>query len=125
MSETVPSVSPRKEFMANETTPKEIEQEHLEAAIAAREQHNQSRLDRLNEIADNNDRAAGGEMTESADGNLELTDTPEGREAAAAREEADAERFLTEQKAKALQEEGAAPEDDGEPQREQTEPNQK
>lgn len=93
------------------TTPEALAAERLEKARKANEARNQSRLERLSAIADGNDAAGTAEMQEVDGGNLVMkeTPTPEEREAAAAREEADSQRFLAEQEAKALQTEGAEP----------------
>ena len=91
-------------------TPEQLQAERVERARKANEERNLSRVSRLSEIADQNDAAGAAEMQDT-DGNklvMKEESTPEEREAAAAREELDAQRFLAEEQAKALQEEGSA-----------------
>lgn len=98
--------------MATEaTTPEALAAERLEKARKANEARNQSRLERLSAIADGNDAAGTAEMQDVGDGNIVMKEgpTPEEREAAAAREEEESQRFLAEQEAKALQTQGAQP----------------
>jgi hypothetical protein len=97
--------------MADEQqTPEELAEQRKQAALAAREAHNQSRLERLNAIADNNDVHGAADMQDTDGNKLVMNEetTPEEREAAAAQEDLDVQRFLAEQEAKALQEQGAA-----------------
>lgn len=101
--------------MATENNSAEdLQAEKLDKARKANEARNQSRLERLSAIADGADQAHAGEMKDTPSGDLVLKgpDNPEEREAAAAQEELDAERYLAEQQAKALQEEGAASEEE-------------
>ncbi len=98
--------------MAIETqTPEELAAEKLEKARKANEARNQSRVERLSAIADNNDAAGLSEMQDVGDGNLVMNEAPsaEEREAAARREEEESQRFLDEQQARALQAEGDEP----------------
>lgn len=85
--------------------------ERLEKARKANEERNQSRLDRINEIADNNDKDTAASMVETDGNKLIMAETPSAEEveAQAAKEELDAQRFLAEQEAKNLQAEGAEP----------------
>ncbi len=86
--------------------------EKLDRARKANDERNRARLERINAIADANDTAGAAEMRET-DGNklvMREPETPEAVEAAAAKEELDAERFLAEQQARSLQAEGAEPE---------------
>lgn len=94
------------------TTPEALAAERLEKARKANESRNQTRLDRLSEIADGNDAAGTAEMQDVDGGNLVMKEapSPEEREAAAAREEEESARFLAEQEARALQEQGTEPE---------------
>lgn len=106
--------------MPDEKTPQEIQAEKLEKARKANEERNQSRLDRLSAIADGNDEHGAADMHDT-DGNklvMKEESTPEEREAAAAQEELEGQRFLAEQEAKALQEQGteAATEEEPAPQ---------
>lgn len=87
-------------------TPAEQEAENLKKAREANETRNKTRVDRLSEIADNNEAMHAGEMAETPDGNLSMKDEADAEEAKAAKEAADAETFLAEQQAKSLQEEG-------------------
>lgn len=97
--------------MSDETkTPAELEAANRRKAFEANEARNRSRVDRLSEIADNNEAMRAGDMAETDDGNLKLKDSTSDearREAEAAREAEDAERALAEMQAKELQEEGA------------------
>lgn len=98
--------------MATETqTPEALAAEKLEKARKANEARNQSRVERLSAIADNNDAAGLSEMQEVDGGNLLMNEAPsaEEREAAAQREEEESQRFLDEQQARALQTEGDEP----------------
>lgn len=99
--------------MGTETqTPEALAAEKLEKARKANEARNQTRLERLSAIADNNDAAGVAEMQDVDGGNLvlkEATPSPEEREAAAQREEEESQRFLAEQEARSLQTEGAEP----------------
>ncbi len=95
--------------MPDEKTPQELQAEKLEKARKANEERNQSRLDRMSAIADGNDEHGAADMQDT-DGNklvMKEEPTPEEREAAAAQEELDAQRFLAEQEAKTLQSQGA------------------
>jgi hypothetical protein len=100
--------------MADEKTltPAEIEAANLKKAREVNEGRNQSRVSRLGEIADNNEAMRAGEMVDTPGGDIRMKEEPtaEDKEATAERESADAERALAELQAKALQEEGAAPE---------------
>ncbi len=97
--------------MADENkTAADIEVENIKKAREANQQGNRSRIDRLAEIADNNEKMRAGEMAETPDGNLQASDSDEDKkEAAAEAESLEAERALAELQAKALQEEGAEP----------------
>ena len=96
------------------TTAEALAAEKLERARKANEARNQSRLERMSEIADGNDAAGTAEMQDVDGGNLVLKESasPEEREALAARDEEESQRYLAEQEARALQTEGAAPEVD-------------
>ena len=73
-------------------------------------QGNRARIDRLAEIADNNEQMRASEMVETEDGNLKAEPTEEEKkEAAAESESMEAEQALAEMQAKALQEEGVDP----------------
>src|SRR5438105_3465826 len=90
-------------------TPAELEIENRKRAKQANDTRNQSRIDRLTEIADKNDSAAA-DMVETDGDKLIMKDaepTAEEKEAAAAKEELDAQRFIAETEAKTLQEEGS------------------
>jgi hypothetical protein len=98
--------------MPDEKTPQEIQAEKLEKARKANEERNESRLARLSAIADANDEHGAADMQDT-DGNkliLKEEPTPEEREAAAAKEDLQAQQYLAEQEGKALQEQGAEPE---------------
>ncbi len=94
--------------MADETNgTSDVEAQRLKKAREANESRNRSRMDRLSEIADNNEAMRADEMVDTDEGNLKLKPTAEDEtEAAAAQEAQDAERALAELQAKALQEEG-------------------
>jgi hypothetical protein len=102
----------KKITMATETTPEQLQAEKLERARKANEERNAARLARINAIADGNDAHGADEMQETDGSKLIMREapTPEEREAAAAKQEMDAQQFLAEREAKALQEEGAAEE---------------
>jgi hypothetical protein len=97
--------------MADETTPSvaEVEAANRKKAHEANEGRNRARVDRLSEIADNNEKMRAGDMVETSDGNLthKAEDSEAAREAAELAESVEAERALAEMQAKALQEEGA------------------
>jgi hypothetical protein len=83
--------------------------EQIENVRKANEDRNQSRLDRMNEIADSNDSGDRAQELEDFDGDKVIVkDDAEEREARAQHESAEAERALAEAQAKGLQEEGAA-----------------
>jgi hypothetical protein len=97
--------------MGDETTPTpaEIEAANRKKAREINEERNRSRMDRLSEIADNNEAMRAGDMVETPDGNLnhKAEDDAAAKEAAAQAESVEAERALAELQAKTLQEEGA------------------
>lgn|SRR5262249_21050497 len=91
-------------------TQAEVESANRKKAFEANEARNRSRVDRLSEIADNNEAMRAGEMAETDDGNLRLKESTSDearREAEAARESEEAEQALAEMQARALQEEGS------------------
>ena len=97
--------------MSDETkTQAEVESANRRKAFEANESRNRSRVDRLSEIADNNEKVRAGEMVETDEGNLKLKDSMSDearREAEAAHEAEEAERALAEMQARELQEEGS------------------
>jgi len=103
--------------MANETetkkepTAEETQGERIARARKAAEDRNNARVARMNEIADQNDKSGAAEMQDT-DGNrlVMREETPEEKEEAAAREDAESQRYLAEEEARALQQEGIEPE---------------
>ncbi len=93
-------------------TQADVEAANRRKAFEANESRNRSRVDRLSEIADNNEAVRAGEMVETDEGNLKLKDSMSDearREAEAAREAQEAEQALAEMQARELQEEGSEP----------------
>lgn len=91
-------------------TQAEVEAANRKKAFEANESRNRSRVDRLSEIADNNEAVRAGEMVETEEGNLKLKDSMSDearRETEAAREAQEAEQALAEMQARELQEEGS------------------
>jgi hypothetical protein len=91
-------------------TQAEVEAANRRKAVEVNEARNRSRVDRLAEIADNNEAMRAGEMVETDEGNLKLKDSMSDearREAEAAREAEEAEQALAEMQARQLQEEGS------------------
>lgn len=90
-----------------ETTPEQVAIEKLEKARKAADDRNQSRVDKLNAIADNNDKAKDSGM-EDTDGTLVLQDSEDNKLKAEEAQKASEEAEKAEAAAKALQEEGVA-----------------
>lgn len=99
--------------MSEEVNKEQQAIDNLEKARKAAETRNQSRVDRLNAIADNNDKAKAGEMSDT-DGDLVLTGADDNKLIAEEAQKAADEIAKAEAAAKALQEEGAAQETIGE-----------
>jgi hypothetical protein len=116
MRAMLPSRLWRKIKMANESSTADLEAANRKKAYEAVNNRNNSRVDRLSEIADNNEAMRKEDMVELDDGNLQIDSSPEdAAEQAASQESMEAERALAELQAKQAQEEGVEPTTEEEP----------